>query len=150
SLLELAEEPGLWLPPEPVHDIVVADGYCVVIHGRSVWVHRIRLAADAVEPAVDAVRALLRERRLGEVTWWVGARSEPSDLAEQLRALGLVDDEPAQLTTLAIDSPPAGEPSVEVRRVETLDDFLTALEIDWEAFEIAEAERAERRAAARL
>ena len=26
TLLELAEEPGLWLPPEPNHDVVFADG----------------------------------------------------------------------------------------------------------------------------
>src|SRR5439155_5537641 len=52
TLLELAEEPGLWLPPEPSRDVVVADGYCVVTYGRSVWVHRIRLAEPAVAQAV--------------------------------------------------------------------------------------------------
>src|SRR5262249_39853223 len=33
-LLELAEEPGLWLPPEPTHDVVLADGWCLVTYGR--------------------------------------------------------------------------------------------------------------------
>jgi GNAT superfamily N-acetyltransferase len=150
TLLELAEEPGLWLPPEPSRDVVRADGYYVVVYGRSVWVHRIRLAPEEVERAVEDVRALLRERRLDEVSWWVGERSTPADLAERLEALGLEPDDPARMTTLTIASRPRGEATVEVRRVETLEDYLTALEIDWEAFDVPAEERAERRVAARL
>jgi hypothetical protein len=148
SLLELAEEPGLWLPPEPSQDVVFADGYCVVVYGRSVWVHRIRLDEARVGPAVEHVRALLRARGLDEVSWWVGERSTPPDLAARLEALGL-EDEPERLTTLVIESEPAGTPQVEVRRVERLPDYLAALEIDWEAFGVDPAERVERRAAAR-
>jgi GNAT superfamily N-acetyltransferase len=149
TLLELAEEPGLWLPPEPSSDVVVADGYCVVVFGRSVWVHRIRLAEDEVEQAVDDVRALVRERGLDAVSWWIGERSTPPGLAGRLEALGLGPDDPERLTTLAIGREPDGGPAVEVRRVETLDDHLTALEIDWEAFDVPEEERVERRATAR-
>jgi GNAT superfamily N-acetyltransferase len=148
-LLELAEEPGLWLPPEPTHDVVVADGWCLVTYGRSAWVHRIRLAPEDVDGAVDVVRSLLRARGLDEVTWWVGERSSPADLAARLEALGLEPDDPPKMTTLAIEHAPAGAPMAEVRRVESLEDYLTALEIDWEAFEVAEAERRERRVAAR-
>jgi GNAT superfamily N-acetyltransferase len=150
TLLELAEEPGLWLPPEPSQDVVRADGYCVVTYGRSVWVHRIRLEAADVAQAVEDVRSLLRERGLDEVSWWVGERSTPRDLAAQLQQLGLEPDDAGRMTTLAIASRPRGRPTVEVRRVETLDDYLQALEIDWEAFETPTAERAERRLAARV
>jgi hypothetical protein len=149
TLLELAEEPGLWLPPEPGSDVVVADGYCVVVFGRSVWVHRIRLDESRVAAAVDEVRALLRSRGLDGVSWWVGERSTPGDLAERLDTLGLKPDEPARLTTLTIAREPAGAPPVEVRRAESLDEYLTALEIDWAAFEVPEEERGERRVAAR-
>jgi GNAT superfamily N-acetyltransferase len=148
-LLELAEEPGLWLPPEPTHDVVFADGYCLVTYGRSAWVHRIRLAAEDVERAVADVRSLLRARGLDEVTWWIGERSTPADLVSRLEALGLEADDPPQMTTLTIEREPAGVPAVEVRRVETVEDYLTALEIDWAAFDVPEAERRERRAAAR-
>jgi GNAT superfamily N-acetyltransferase len=147
-LLELAEEPGLWLPPEPTHDVVFADGYCVVTYGRSVWVHRIRLSGEAVEQAVEDVRALLRSRGLDEVTWWVGERSRPADLGARLQALGL-EDEAEQMRTLAIESEPGGVSDVEVRRVENFDDYLTALEIDWAAFDVPAEQRRERRAAAR-
>jgi GNAT superfamily N-acetyltransferase len=149
TLLELAEEPGLWLPPEPSRDVVEGDGYWVVFYGRSVWVHRIRLEPDGVERAVESVRALLGRRGLNEVSWWVGERSTPADLAGRLERLGLTPDEPDRMTTLAIASAPAGEPAVEVRRVETLDHYLTALEIDWAAFEVPDEERQERRLAAR-
>jgi GNAT superfamily N-acetyltransferase len=151
TLLELAEEPGLWLPPEPSRDVVAADGYSLVCYGRSAWVHRIRLAPARVEPAVAEVRALLAARGLDEVTWWVGERSTPPELAARLERLGLVPDEPGGLTTLAIAAAPAGEPAadVEVRRAATLGDYLTALELDWAAFDLPAAERRERRAAAR-
>jgi GNAT superfamily N-acetyltransferase len=149
TLLELAEEPGLWLPPEPSRDVVVADGYCVVSYGRSVWVHRIRLAEATVAQAVEDVRSLLRARGLDEVTWWAGERSTPTDLAARLERLGLEPDDPAKMTTLAIEREPDGAPGIEVRRVESFDDYLIALEIDWTAFDLPPEERQERRAAAR-
>jgi GNAT superfamily N-acetyltransferase len=148
TLLELAEEPGLWLPPEPGHDVVLADGYCVVFYGRSAWVHRIRLDEAAVEQAVADVRALVRERGLDEVSWWCGERSTPAHLPALLEAHGLGPDDPAEMTTLTIAAAPAGEPVVEVRRVESADDYLTALELDWAAFDVPLEERRERRAAA--
>ena len=150
TLLELAEEPGLWLPPEPSRDVVFADGYCVVVYGRSVWVHRIRLEPGEVARAVEEVRTLLRSRSLDEVSWWVGERSTPADLVERLELLGLEPDDPPGLTTLAIERRPDREPTVEVRRVESLEDYLTALEIDWAAFDLLAVEREERRVAARL
>jgi hypothetical protein len=149
TLLELAEEPGLWLPPEPTRDVVTAEDYAVVTYARSVWVHRIRLSDDRVPEAVDEVRALLRLRGLDEVSWWVGERSTPAGLAERLEALGLTDDDPARLTTLVIASEPGGEPTVEVRKVASFEDYLTALEIDWTAFDLPAEQRQERRAAAR-
>lgn len=149
TLLELAEEPGLWLPPEPSHDVVTRDGYCLVFYGRSAWVHRIRLEQGDLEDAVADVRELLAARGLDEVTWWVGERSTPADVGERLVALGLTPDDPEQMTTLAIETEPAGAPQVAVRKVERLEDYLTALEIDWAAFDLPAEQRQERRAAAR-
>lgn len=148
TLLELAEEPGLWLPAEPGRDVVFGDGFCVVVYGRSAWVHRIRLDEASVERAVLEVRVLLQARGLDEVSWWVGERSTPAGLGDRLEALGLEPDDPARMTTLAIDAEPAGTPQVAVRKVERFEDYLTALAIDWEAFELPPDERAERRAAA--
>src|SRR5262249_49346983 len=79
----------------------------------------------------------------------VGSTRPPGGSASARRPPISPPPTPPKMTTLTIDREPAGTPAVEVRRVESLDDYLTALEIDWEAFEVAEAEREERRAAAR-
>ena len=146
TLIELAEEPGLWIPGDPTSDTILADGYCVVTWGRTATVERIRLAADGVAPALEATRAL---PGLDRVTWWVGEHSTPGDLAEQLLAAGLeVDPETPGLTSLMIAARPAGEPEVQVLRVETFEDYLRAVELDWEVWGLPEDLRAERRAKA--
>ncbi len=94
---------------------------------------RLRLGEDDVEPAVAGVAALLRSRGLAEATWWVGELSTPAGLAERLLELGLEPDDPPEMTSLTTGERPTGEPTVEVRRAETLDEALLALEIDWEA-----------------
>jgi GNAT superfamily N-acetyltransferase len=67
-------------------------------------------------------------------------------MLERLPALGVVvDEEEPVLTGLTATSPPPAVQGVEVRRVETLDDYLAALEVDWEVWRTPEAERAERR-----
>lgn len=147
TLLELSEEAGLWLPPDPQGETILGDGWCLITWGRHAAVERIRLGD--VEAAVAEVRELARERGIGEVTWWVGELTTPAGLAENLLALGLEPDpDQPHLTSLTIAARPAGEASVEVRRVETFDDYLRALELDWEVWNVPAEDREERRAAA--
>jgi hypothetical protein len=148
ALLELTEEPGLRIPLAPWAELVDAGGYHLLLSTSTASVERIRLEADGVPEAVVAVRALARERELEHVTWWVGELSRPAELASQLLALGLVPDpEQPELTSLRLERPPAGEDAVEVRRVETIEDYLVALELDWEVWDVPEQERAARRKA---
>ncbi len=144
-MLELAEEPGLWIPPDPSGERILADGYCLVSWGRRGTVERIRLGS--VERALAETRAEAHARGLGEVTWWIGEHSTPPDLAERLVALGLEPDrETPELTSLTIASRPAGEPAVEVRRVQSFEDYLRATELDWEIWGVPQDTRGERRA----
>jgi GNAT superfamily N-acetyltransferase len=145
TLLELAEEPGLWLPAEPKLAIFRAESFAFVTYGRAAWVHRLRLGEDEVEAAVERVEGMIELKGLKEATWWVGELSTPEDLGERLLALGLEPDSPPDMVTLTIAEPPAGGATVEVRRVETFEDYLTALEIDWASFDVPEEERATRR-----
>lgn len=148
TLLELAEEPALWIAPDPSSETIPGDGYTVVTWGRRASVLRLRLGD--VEGAVREVRALARERAISEVTWWVGELTTPADAADRLTALGLAPDaELPELTSFTIARRPAGEPRVEVRRVSGLDDYLRALELDWEVWSVPAEVRAERRALAR-
>ena len=74
DLLELAEEPGLWLPPEPKLRIERRDGFAFVVYGRNAWVHHIRL--EEIEPAVEEVGALAAAAGSTSVTWWLGELDE--------------------------------------------------------------------------
>ncbi len=146
ALLELAEEPGLWISLAPPGELIAADGYTVVTSLRSASVERIRLAPDAVERAIEETRALARGRGFAHVTWWLGELTTPPGLAGRLEALGFEPDrDTPEMTSLTIDHAPAGEPAVEVRRVETVEEYLRALELDWDVWQVPEDERAGQR-----
>ncbi|HEX4519173.1 MAG TPA: GNAT family N-acetyltransferase [Gaiellaceae bacterium] len=145
GLLELAEEPGLWLPYEPKLNVFRAENFAFVTYGRSAWVHRLRLGEANLAAIVDRVEGMIALKGLDEATWWVGELSTPEGLADELAGLGLQPDDPPEMTSLTIGSAPSGEPAVDVRRAETVEDALAAAEIDWECFGVPEAERAARR-----
>jgi GNAT superfamily N-acetyltransferase len=150
DLLELAEEPGLWLPGEPKLTVFRGEGFAFVAYGRSAWVHRLRLEDDQVRPTVNRVSAMLGLKGLAEATWWVGELTTPSGLADRLAELGLEPGNPPEMVSFTIAERPSGEPTVEVRRAETLEELLVALEIDWASFEVPEDERELRRREAEL
>jgi GNAT superfamily N-acetyltransferase len=144
SLAELAEETTLHLLPRPTFETIERDGYVYIAGSRNATVHRVRLG-DVAE-AVEWTRAESRRRGHRDLTWWVGDSVTPADLLEQLPRHGVViDDEEPVLTGMTATSPPPGNEAVEVRRVEKLDDYLAALEVDWDAWQTPAAERVERR-----
>ena len=143
DLLELAEEPGLWLPPEPKLRIERRDGFAFVVYGRNAWVHHIRL--EEMEPAVEEVGALAAAARLESVTWWLGELTRPHGASERLLELGFEPDDPPEETSLTLAEPPRGEPPLPVRRASTWDEMLIALELDWKIFGVPEEEQAVRR-----
>ncbi len=146
-MLELAEEPRLWLGPDPSTTTIATARYVVSLWGDKGSVQRLRLESRDIGAVVEEVRALARAHDVSEVTWWSGELSTPRDLGAQLKALGLAPDgEIPGLTSLTIDHRPRGTPAVEVRRVETYEDFARGLEVDWEVWGVPEETRAERRA----
>jgi GNAT superfamily N-acetyltransferase len=148
TLIELAEEPGLWLPPDPSHDVIVGDGFSMVVATTYASVERIRLGRDDVQDVLERVRKIGGEHGVGRITWWVGDRSTPVDLADQLISLGLEPDpNTPTLTSLTIDRQPDGDPAVAVRQVETAEDYLRAMEINWDVWDVSADERKERRKA---
>lgn len=144
SLAELAEETELHLLPRPTFETIERDGYVYCAGPRSAAVQRIRLGDAAA--AVEWTRAESQRRGHRDVTWWVGESATPADLREQLPGLGVdVDEEAPVLTGMTSSSAPPPADGIEVRRVETREDYLAALEVDWEVWQTPEAERAERR-----
>jgi hypothetical protein len=143
DLLELAEEPGLWIPLAPPSEVLHRNGYSLVTSLRSATVERVRLLPDAIEWTLEEVRRLARERAYEHVTWWLGERTVPAGLDMRLAALGLEPDpDTPEMTSFTIDRQPEGKATVEVRRVGTADEYLGGLELDWEVWQVPEEERA--------
>jgi hypothetical protein len=143
--LELCEDFVLHIPPRRDLQTVVTAGYACVPRGPGgTVVQRIRLAdAGEIHAAVAQVRAIALEADRSRVSWWVGELSTPDDIVDLLAAEGLQpdDDEPL-LASLALERPPGGNPPpLEIIRVETLEDFLAAQEIDLITMGVPAAER---------
>ncbi len=124
-----------------------ADERVCVIQG-SVWagVAGVRVAPDEVEDLVKEVRSRIPREKA--TVWWLDPGSEPPDLHERLLSLGLREpaDRASLLHALACTTPPPPvPPGVEIRRVESFADFLTATEISWDSFAKSEERREQER-----
>jgi hypothetical protein len=94
----------------------------------------------------EAVAAVLTEvqRRVPGIPLTLS--TERGDLAEAFRALGFGDPAPpiaATCTALALDHAPPATSGIEVRRVETYDDFLAGLDIEDAVFGYSRRDEAE-------
>jgi GNAT superfamily N-acetyltransferase len=152
TLLELADDGWVHLPPRTGDQRVDAGGYVFFGGRHESSVQRIRLAGAAeLEEAVETTRELARERGSSLVRWWVGDLATPAGAAGELARLGLAPDvDEAVLTSMALVGPPSdGETpdGIDVRRAESVDDYVHAIEIDarsWDTTEEAVAARLER------
>ncbi len=80
ELLELAEEPGLWLPGEPKLTVFRGEGFAFVAYGRSGWVHPLRLEEHQLEPTVNRIAALAGPRAsstAGDLVEWSELSTPP-------------------------------------------------------------------------
>jgi GNAT superfamily N-acetyltransferase len=144
TLAELAEETTIYLQPRPTFETVERDGYVYIAGQRGATVHRVRLGDTAA--AVEWTRAESKRRGHRELTWWVGDSATPEGILAELPRLGVVaDDEEPVLTGMTAATPPPAADGVEVRPIETLDDYLAALEVDWQVWQTPKTERIERR-----
>jgi GNAT superfamily N-acetyltransferase len=124
ALRAFALDPPAYLPP-PRGSTVVDDRrfhLTVSADGRHATV--CRLDADDVAEAFFAVRAHAPNAR---VVWITDGSSE-----RELRGLGCRDQDPpitSYITALATDTPPPEVPGIEIRQIETYEEFLVALGI---------------------
>jgi GNAT superfamily N-acetyltransferase len=136
---QLAENTGMYLLPRPSYETVVTDDYTYIAGPNNAWV------LDVREPNVEWARAESRRRDIPLVEWWVGWSVRPS-LADDLLSLGLVPDDEPVLTGMSSATAPPAAPHVDVRAVETAAQYLEAIAVDWEVWQLSDAERAKRRA----
>jgi ribosomal protein S18 acetylase RimI-like enzyme len=145
DLVELAEHTEVHLLPRFGFEEIERHGCVLVVGNRDANLHPYRV--DDVPAAVAWGREEGARRSLRTVEWWVGWRAQPADLGERLLACGLTrSDDPFILTGMTCRSAPPAASAIEVRRVETSDDYRAALEVDWGVWGVAEEERVDRRA----
>lgn len=104
---------------------------------HSATVQRVRLAPGEVGAAVEEIRALLRDRGRGGAEWELGDSSTPADLIEQLAGRGIMPDEEEPVAigmVLAAGDEMPEPPGTSARRVESVDELITARRIQHEAF----------------
>ncbi len=124
-----------------------ADDRVCVIQG-SVWagVCGVRVDADGLEPLLAETRRLVPAEKA--TVWWIDPGARPAGLYERLLELGLrvPADRASLLHALACTSPPPPGPAeVEVRPVESFEEFLAATELAWVAFATTEERREQQR-----
>ncbi len=143
-LLELAENANAYTPLGPRDERIVTDRY-VLWMGRGdepAWnvAQRFRLEPGEIVEARAEIHEHLRARGKTGCTWEVGSHATPPDLAERLRELGLVDDEPTPLAVgmVLTDPPVQADDGVEVRPVETPEEHLASERIAAIAFGMPE------------
>ena len=139
SLREYAETPDRFTQlPEGASVSRFDDGRVCVLQGTT-WasVSGVKVGDDDVTALVEQVRELVPAGK--PCAWWLGPSSRPANLRERLLALGLAFPKNGVdlVKTLALtDEPPAISSEIDVRRIETFDDFLVAREVQWEAFDV--------------
>jgi GNAT superfamily N-acetyltransferase len=139
-MLEIAENANTYTPLGPHDERIVTDRYVLWmglgLSPSANVAQRFRFEPGELEEVRAEIHGHLRERGRPACTWEVGTHARPGGLVERLLALGLVDDEPTSLAVgMVLAGPPAAmAPGIEVRRVETDDDFFAAEQIAAIAF----------------
>jgi hypothetical protein len=148
-LRELAEYPNSFGPLGPKDARIETDRFTLCMSAARQWntVQRQRFRADEVDDVLEQVRSLLRARGRDRTQWEVGSRAEPPELVDLLLERGLVrDTDPYAVALVLTAEPPPGPHGIVARRVESLEEFAAANEVQWEAFGMTEDDVAESRA----
>ena len=137
-VIELADNPNTYTPLGPADERIVNDRWVLWMGRLPDWnvAQRFRFELGELDDVRAEIHDHLRERGRTACSWEVGTHARPAGLVERLHELGLVDDEPTSLAIgMVLSEPPApGPPDVEVRRVETDDEFYEAERIAAIAF----------------
>ena len=128
ALREFAEAPAAFLPALDTR-IVETDRYYARAspNGRYLEVCRLRIEPDEAYDVFAEVAAIQPAAR---TTWTVVAPAD--DVVAALKDAGCRDPDPPlvpMFTAVATEHEPPPAPEVEIRRIETFDDFLIGLEI---------------------
>ena len=144
ELRAYAETPDRFSPiPEGSSVTRFADERICIVQGP-VWagISGQRFPEEELDEVIALVHRLVAPEK--RQSWWVGPSAQPANIIELLKSRGFRPCEDGhELRAMALTSaPPEPAVGIEVRRVETYEDFLASREVQWDAFE-APAERRE-------
>jgi GNAT superfamily N-acetyltransferase len=142
AIRRLAEHPIVELPVPPNWERVEQHGAAMVVTPFPIAqvVDPADLAVEDVGAAVEAMRAVARDRGKTLLAWWIAP--EHDAFVPHLEALGLVnEDSPgfeAIENAMALVTPPSMSvpEDVEVKPVESFDEFAGAERVRMEAFQM--------------
>jgi hypothetical protein len=122
----------------------IDDGRICALQGN-IWasISAPRFEEHEVDDVIAHVHQLISADK--HQVWWISDAATPATLIELLRERGFTESQEGahELRAVVLTSPPDPIPAgVEVRRIETYDDFLAAREVQWEGFETPEERRA--------
>lgn len=148
ELREYAETPDRFAPAPAGSSVTrYADERVCVIQGAT-WagISGPRVRAEELDELIAFVHELVPADK--RQVWWIGPSARPENIVELLEARGFrAPEDGPECRALALTSPPpVSEPGIEVRRVETYEDFTAARQVQWDAFEVPEARRELQRA----
>lgn len=147
ELREYAETPDRFSPVPAGSSVTrFADERVCVIQGPT-WagISGVRVPASELDDLIGFVHELVPAHK--RQTWWLGPSAQPANLVELLESRGFrpAADGP-ECRAMALTSPPPETPAeIEVRLVETYDDFVASREVQWDAFAIPDERREQQR-----
>ncbi len=123
------------------------DGRICVVQGLT-WagISGLRFDEDELDDVIAHVHAVVPADK--RQTWWIGPSARPANVIELLEARGFerAADGPEVRALVMTAAPPEPPEGIEVRRVETYEDFVASREVQWDAFGIPEKRREAQRA----
>jgi GNAT superfamily N-acetyltransferase len=146
DVTRLAEDAGALLPPPRGGRRERRPGFTLQYEAVDApkvnAVHAVRV--DDVPATVAAARAWFAAHGRAAFTWWIGSSARPADLVERLQDAG-ARPTGGVVRAMVLDSEPpgAGQGAPSVRRVASLGDYRTMVEIQCDAFGTPEDERAQ-------
>jgi hypothetical protein len=147
---EAAEYPNSFVPLGPGEERVETPRFtlCMTDGAQANTVQRQRFGPDEVDEVLSEVRSLLRARSRPQAQWEIGSAAQPAGLVELLLARGLVRACEPIAVAVALRSPPPAAPAAGLvtRRVRTLEEYVSANEVQFEAFSVPAADLDEQRA----
>lgn len=133
--MDFAEGMGPFLEPLPRRLVRVTDGYALSADVGDTWaqVERIRLREEDLPEAIAAVDGFMHESGAGRASWWLTERSTPGEEAFLAAGLQRLEEDYIFAAMVLTSEPPAVE-GLEVRQVETLEEYAESRRLALAAF----------------